>query len=75
MPDTVLVPPANLLFDQDNPRLLEPIQGQRDMLRTVAKDQDQKLLALARDIVTHGVNPAELPIIMASPTRMGASSF
>ena len=71
MPDTVLVPPANLLFDQDNPRLLEPIQGQRDMLRTVAKDQDQKLLALARDIVTHGVNPAELPIIMASPTKDG----
>ena len=71
MPDTVLVPPANLLFDEENPRLPEPITGQRDMLRTVAKDQDQKLLALARDIVTHGVNPAELPIVMASPTEPG----
>jgi hypothetical protein len=55
-----------LLLDVENPRLLEANVGQRAAQRELAKNQQKKLLKLARDIVAHGLNPSELPIVMPS---------
>ncbi|MGD1061747.1 MAG: hypothetical protein ABR860_00680 [Terracidiphilus sp.] len=64
MPDTVPVPLADLLIDAENPRLPQPNVGQREALRAIATHQNKKLQALARDIVQHGLNPSDLPIVM-----------
>ena len=60
--------PSNLLVDAENPRLKDANQGQRDALRAVASDQKRKLLVLAKDIVEHGMNPSDLPIVMPHKT-------
>ncbi len=54
----------SLLIDVENPRLPQPNVGQRDAQRAIAYHQDRKLIALAKDIVEHGLNPADLPIVM-----------
>lgn len=64
MADIIAVAPANLLIDANNPRLPQPNAGQRDAQRALAQDQQKKILALARDIVANGLNPAELSIII-----------
>ena len=64
MAETISTSPANLLIDVENPRLPQPNVGQRDAQRAIAHDQERKLVALAKDIVQNGLNPAELPIIM-----------
>lgn len=66
MPDVKLVSPADLLFDPENPRLSQPNIGQREAWRTLANLLDRKLYKMAEDIVTHGIDPSTLPIIMAS---------
>src|ERR1035441_181902 len=58
---------ASLLFDTQNPRLPKPNSGQREVLRTIAADQkhgSRKIQALAQDILEHGLNPTEMPIVM-----------
>lgn len=65
MAETRSIAPADLLIDNENPRLIKPNTGQRDAQREIAKDQNRKLLALAKDIVAHGLNPSELPIVLA----------
>ena len=68
MATTTSLPPAVLVVDAVNPRLPQPNLGQREVLQAIAQHQQQgpnsKLLALARDIVLHGLNPAELSIVM-----------
>jgi len=64
MAETIATTPANLLVDVENPRLPQPNVGQRDAQRAIARDQQRKLLALAKDIVQYGLNPAEFPIVM-----------
>lgn len=64
MGETVSVRPADLLIDANNPRLPTPNTGQREAQRELAHDQGRKLLALARDIVQYGLNPADLTIVM-----------
>lgn len=64
MPDTRPIPPADLLIDAENPRLVQPNSGQRDAQREIARHQGKKLLALAEDIVAHGLNPSALPIVV-----------
>jgi hypothetical protein len=71
MSNPLSVAPANLLFDEENPRLPDPIKGQRHALRAVAEQQAGKLLSLAKDIADHRLNPADLPIVTASPTEPG----
>lgn len=66
------IKPADLLIDEQNPRLSQPNVGQREAHRAIAKNQQRKLVVLAKDILRHGLNPADLPIIMPlgdEPTR------
>ena len=65
MPEQLSIPPSNLVLDANNPRLSEPNKKQRDALRLIAKQQGRKLAILAKDIVDHGLNPADLSIVMA----------
>jgi hypothetical protein len=68
MSEIITVSPADLLIDNENPRISEEGLSQREAMRAVAQDQNGKLLALAEDIVTYGRrNPADLPIIVPSP--------
>jgi hypothetical protein len=64
MADTLPIAVADLLFDAENPRLSLPNIGQRDALRELAKLQQKKIQMLAAHIVKHGMNQAELPIVM-----------
>jgi hypothetical protein len=66
MSEIISVRPADLLIDIENPRIPFQNSGQREALRAVARQQNGKLLALAEDIVSHGLNPADLPIIAES---------
>ena len=66
MPSPTTVRVADLLIDEANPRLPTPNRGQREAFRTIAQDQDRKLLKLAQDIVEYGINPAELFIVTAT---------
>jgi len=58
------VPVADLAFDEENPRLGTPNEGQRAALRAMATIQGPKLRALAEDILEWGPDPSELPIVM-----------
>jgi hypothetical protein len=64
MPHHISVPPADLLIDEENPRLPQPNVGQREAIRGIAKDQNRKLLVLAKDILENGLNPGDLPYVM-----------
>ena len=63
--------PADLLIDEENPRLLEPNEGQHRALQSLAERLGPKLSALAAHIVANGVNPAELLIVtqLSDPGR------
>ncbi len=52
------IPVADLLLNLENPRH-EAQPSQRDAITTLAKDQDRKLVNLAEDIVSKGLNPAD----------------
>ena len=64
MPDPMPVPVADLLVDEENPRLVTPNQGQRQTIRALAAFQGSRLQALAKDIVDYGLDPSELFIVM-----------
>ncbi len=64
MAEPVDIPIANLLFDEENPRLASPNQGQRETLRSLTTNQGAKLRVLAQDILEHGLDPSELMIVM-----------
>ena len=65
MAEIVDIPIANLLFDEENPRLASPNQGQRETLRMLATNQGAKLRVLAQDILAHGLDPSELIVAMS----------
>lgn len=56
--------PADLLIDEENPRISQPNVGQNGAIQALAQRQGRKLLELAKDILVHGLNPAELTIVM-----------
>lgn len=64
MPDVASVATADLAFDEENPRLGTPNEGQRAALRAMATVQGAKVRALAEDILEYGLDPSELPIVM-----------
>ena len=64
MADVVDVQVSNLLFDEENPRLPSPNQGQREVLRALATNQDTKLRVLADDILAFGLDPSELMVVL-----------
>jgi hypothetical protein len=74
MPETVPIRPADLQFDEQNARLALPNAGQRESQIAMVRNEElqRKLLILAKSIVTYGMNPTELPIVMPrsdEPTR------
>lgn len=71
MPETQPITPAELLIDEQNPRLEQPNAGQTKAQEALAGLLGKKLAVLANDIVTHGVNPTDLPIVMAQPGTPG----
>lgn len=64
---TLEISVSDLVVDTRNPRLVEPDRSPRDAMRDLAASQGAKLVALAKDVIGHGVNPSELPIVM--PTK------
>lgn len=64
MPDTVPIAPADLLIDEENPRISQPNSGQHQTLQSLAQSLGPKLQALAADIVRSGLDPSNLPIVM-----------
>src|SRR4029077_3798600 len=67
MPQLDPIPVASLLIDTQNPRFLESNALQRNALRESAKYQDSKLVALAEHILTHGLSPIEVTMVMRKP--------
>ena len=53
----------DLLLDTKNPRIDE-VDSQDAALLEIVDDQKDKLVRLANDIATNGVNPAEFPIVI-----------
>lgn len=66
MADTKAIRPADLLIDENNPRLLQPNAGQRAAYRALAELLKRKVVVLAADILEHGIDPSTLPIVMPS---------
>lgn len=64
MPEIASLSLPDLLIDTENPRLPQPNVGQRDALRAFAAHESSKIVALAKDIVSWGLNPTELSIVM-----------
>ena len=69
MPDPMPVPIADLLVDEENPRLSTPNQGQRETIRAMAAHQGIHLQNLATDIVKHGLDPSDLFIVMETENK------
>lgn len=63
--------PADLFIDEENPRISQPNAGQNRALQSLAEHLGPKLVALAADIVAHGTDPADLPIVMAHVGHQG----
>jgi hypothetical protein len=64
MADLQPLAPADLLIDEENPRISQPNAGQQRALQTLAQHLDRKLVVLAGHIVQHGIDPSTLPIVM-----------
>jgi len=62
-----------LSFDLSNPRIpFQENRGQREALLSLCEEQGGVLiLSLAADIVSFGLSPAELPIVMPSQNEIG----
>ena len=63
---TIKIP--NLHLDLLNPRY-DVQKSQSEALNTMAVSQGEKLLVLLRDIIAHGLNPSDIPIVMPDPQR------
>ena len=59
---------SNLSLDLQNPRF-EPQKSQSEALNTMANDQKDKLIALLRDIISNGLNPSDIPIVIPDTKR------
>ena len=64
MPNYMMIPVANLLVDEQNPRLGQTSNGQRETIRSLAEAQGSKLQAMAEDIVENGLNPGDLTMVV-----------
>ena len=60
---------SNLYLDLKNPRYEEQ-RSQNEALNTIAGEQKEKLLVLLRDIIAHGLNPSDIPIVMPDKERV-----
>lgn len=64
------IPVTNLLVNPKNPRF-DPVDSQQEAIETMVRDQNDKLLNLAKDIASYGLNPADLPIVISSDNVKG----
>ena len=64
MAEVMEIQVSSLLFDEENPRLPSPNQGQREVLRAVSSNQGSKLRVLAEDILAFGLDPSELMVVL-----------
>lgn len=65
-----LIELALLLLSDKNPRL-EPSFGETEALTNMIKDQGEKLLVLASDIIENGLNPLDTIAVYPSETYSG----
>lgn len=61
---TKSIPVGQLLLDLENPRYGE-VHSQAEAMKAIIEHQGQKLVNLAEHIGMNGMNPADLPLIMA----------
>lgn len=59
-----LIPVTDLRLDTKNPRLPDVQKSQVEAIHTMAKVEQDKLIALAAHIVSHGLNPADRFIVI-----------
>ena len=71
MLETIPIPPADLLIDEENPRISQPNAGQQKTLNALAQQLGPKLHALAEDIIINGLDPSNLPLVMPLPGSEG----
>ena len=64
------IPIKLLLLSDGNPRL-EPSMGEDEAISNMVADQNDKLFALASDIVEHGLNPLDVIGVYPSETYSG----
>jgi hypothetical protein len=64
MAETLSLAPADLLIDEENPRISQPNAGQHRALEALAEHLGAKLVTLAADIVANGLDPSNMPIVM-----------
>ena len=69
MPRKLTLKLSNLYLDLKNPRYDEQ-RSQNEALNTIAGEQKDKLLVLLRDIIAHGLNPSDIPIVMPDKDRV-----
>jgi len=69
MPRKLNIKLSNLYLDLHNPRYEEQ-RSQNEALNTIAGEQKDKLLVLLRDIIAHGLNPSDIPIVMPDKERV-----
>ncbi len=72
MPTRKFIPVADLLIDTENPRLAAEPATTREAVRAIAELQEEKLLVLAQDIVEHGINLSDSPIVIPSSEQPDA---
>lgn len=65
------VAPADLLIDEENPRIAQPNAGQHKALRALAELLGTKLQVLAADIVDNGLDPSNLMIVTPLAGNIG----
>jgi hypothetical protein len=70
MPTHRTLPPTSLRLDVENPRH-DQTKDQRDAIQTIAREQGEKLLNLARDIVESGLDPTQNFLVLGV-TEAGA---
>lgn len=68
--ETKSIKVANLFLDLDNYRF-EHQSSQLDAINKMVDEYGDKLYKLAVDILTHGLNPTDIPIVVESPSDNG----
>lgn len=63
MAEILLIRPADLIIDEENPRILEPNEGQPKALQALAAELKGKLYVHAADIAHYGLDPSALLIV------------
>lgn len=59
-----VIPTDQLLLDQENPRLPEIAESQREAIHAMAKMQGNQMVELAKDIIEYGINPQKRLIVV-----------